>query len=661
MNNTAPVPDFISKREKVPSLDETCTKTYGPVMTKIRRRTLAVYFSLCVIGLLPAFLGSFTSLKIPAKLIAVGCGLLVPGGGFIAAGNHHSIVLGMVTIILFFTVGFKTLDMFGDLIVSLLLWLAGGIGGLAANEATPRWAPLYAAAAAVVVWGYWNFRVHKLLAHLKRSRKQRLGRFDAMVQRVNAAGNAAPEPETRELSREAVTASRYLYDLCLEGEGYKNFDKLFFPSLSAYRYQLAYVGYALMTLQCGYTPNFHGYLNEAQRFLIEGYTRPETCGYWKWESLAGYWRWNPDPVIRGNVMLSGWASALIAGYGANTGDLRYEQDRALRFKPFKNSDKTYDHTISSIIESFEKQIQREPAALISCEPQMQFPICNAYALLGMLAYDRAHHTGHAKGIYEKFINSLMQDFCELNGDVVTRRYQLTGLRFTPKTALMGGSFGNIAIAQAYNPIYPGLAKRSYAIVRDELLYIEDGLAYMRDLPWEKVIDMGTGIYSPGSLLSLLEVLALEFGDYEMAGALVAVEGKFLVPSKRRFKFKDVSVCGMANLAAARWNRKNDWFDTILKGPPAAAFSGPLLNGCLYPHVLVAKAFSHGDDLELVLYNGTDEKRQRIQIERLRENKPYLIRETGHVFTADGEGKAGLDCDLDGRTQLTIVPAAGGSS
>jgi hypothetical protein len=354
-------------------------------------------------------------------------------------------------------------------------------------------------------------------------------------------------------------------------------------------------------------------------------------------------------------MLSGWASALIAGYGANTGDLYYEKDRALRFRPFKNSEKTYDHNICSIIESFKRQILQEPAALISCEPQMQFPICNSYALAGMLAYDRNHQSGHTMEIYEKFINSLMQDFCELNGDVVTRRYQLTGLRFTPKTALMNSSFGNIAIAQAYNPIYPGLAKRSYAIVRDELLYIKDGIAYMRNLPWEKVIDMGTHTRSPGSLLSLLEVLALEFGDYEMADALAVAETKYLIPSKYRFKYKVVCVCGMANLAAARWNRKGDWSDTILNGPPPAAFSGPLLNGCRYPQVLVAKAFSHGDDLELVLYGGTEEREQTIRLERLHKNKTYRIRETGYTFIADSEGKADLNCNLDGRTQLTIVP------
>jgi hypothetical protein len=410
-----------------------------------------------------------------------------------------------------------------------------------------------------------------------------------------------------------------------------------------------------MTLQCKYTPNFHGYLNEAQRFLIDGFTRPETCGYWKWEHLLGYWKWNPDPAGRGNVMLTGWAAALIAGYEANTGDLYYENRNALRFMPFNHSAKTYDYSLESIIESFERQINTESAALIPCEPHIQFPICNSYAIAAMLAYDRYHNTNYSERIYEKYIRSLSDEFCDPNGDLAVRRNQLTGLRFVPKTALLGGSFGNISVAQPYHPIYPGLAKRCYAIVRDEALAINDGIAYMKETPWEKVVDIGTHVYSPGLLISLLEVTALEFGDYEMANALIEAEKAYLLISKKRFKYKDVSVCGMANLAAARWNRKNDWYDTILKGPPPAAYTGPLLGSCSYPDVLVAKAHSHGADLELVLYNGTEKQTQNLIINRLQPHKKYRLRETGAEFISDSSGKAALSCAINGRTALTIVP------
>jgi hypothetical protein len=411
-----------------------------------------------------------------------------------------------------------------------------------------------------------------------------------------------------------------------------------------------------MTLQCKYTPNFHGYLNKTQRFLIDGFTRYETCGYWKWECLLGYWKWNPDPVIRGNVMLTGWAAALIAGYEANTGDQHYENPNSLRFIPFKNREKIYTYTLKSIIESFVNQISAESTALIPCEPHMQFPICNSYAIAAILAYDRYHHSNYSEKIYEKYIRALSEEFCDPNGDVAIRRHMLTGLRFIPKTALTGGGFGNISVAQPCHPVYPGLAKRCYAIVRDEVLEIKEGVAYMKKNPWEKVVDMGTHVFSPGLLISLLELTALEFGDYEMANALFETEKKYLTMSKKRFKYKDVSVCGMANLAAARWNRKNDWYDTILKGPPTTAYTGPLLGSCSYPDVLVAKACSKGENLELVLYNGTENQKADIIIERLKKDTKYCIEETGTEFISDSSGKAALSCTINGRTALTIVPA-----
>jgi hypothetical protein len=355
-------------------------------------------------------------------------------------------------------------------------------------------------------------------------------------------------------------------------------------------------------------------------------------------------------------MLAGWAYALIAGYEANTGDSRYNQGEGLGFRPFYRRDKTYHHRTADIIASFERQIATETAALIPCEPRLQFPICNSYAMVAMMAYDRFHHTSHTAQIYDRFIDSIKQEFIEMNGDIAMQRYQMTGLRITRAMSAMGSSFGNSVVAQAYNPIYPGLARRCYAIVRDEILEIRDGMASLKGVDWEKMLDVGTQVFSPGAMIASMQIVALEFGDYEMAEALRRAEEKYLIPSKLRFKYKNVSVCGMANFAAARWNRKNDWRDTILQGPPAAAYSGPLLEGCSYPDVLVAKAFSHGEDLALVLYNGTDKTDHTLRVERLQKDRTYTILETGRKIRADEAGTATLDCRIAGRTPLTLIPA-----
>ncbi|MDR2608669.1 MAG: hypothetical protein LBC57_09785 [Treponema sp.] len=650
--------ELIAKYNRIPSLDETNTQPYGPVMGKHRRRTLCIYGLLCIIGLLPALLSWFTPLEIPPKLIASGAGLLVPGGGFLAQGTFHGIFHGLLVLGIFMLAGLETYFLFGDLVLPTLIWLFGIWGGTQVSGSIPAWGPLISVAAAAIPVAYCRIKIHGMIVHFKTVREQRLKTIDASIQRVEALCSKAPESEERELTQEALQASRYLYDLCLSGQGLRYFDNMLFPSLSGLYYQFSNVGYSLMTLQCKYLPNFHGYLDEAQRFLIESYTLPRICAYWKWEALAGYGRWQPDPVIRGNIMLAGWAYALIAGYEANTGDMRYDRPEGLRFRPFKHLNKTYGHSTSEIIESFERQLLTEPATLIPCEPRLQFPICNSYAIVAMMSYDRIHHTNHTERIYEKFINAIREEFCEMNGDMAIQRFQLTGLRVARMMSARGSSFGNMIIAQAYNPIYPGLARRCYSIVRDELVTIgEDGLAYFKGgIPWDKMLDMGTQTYSPGSAIGGLEIAAQEFGDYELVEALRKTEEKYLIPSRLRFKFKGVSVCGMTGLAASRWNRKNDWQDTILKGPPEAAYTGPALTGCSYPEVLVAKAFSHGEDLELVLYNGTENKNQTIGIERLQKDRIYTVKETGLKIRSDTAGKASIDCNLDGRTQLTLIPA-----
>jgi hypothetical protein len=85
--------------------------------------------------------------------------------------------------------------------------------------------------------------------------------------------------------------------------------------------------------------------------------------------------------------------------------------------------------------------------------------------------------------------------------------------------------------------------------------------------------------------------------------------------------------------------------------------GPILTDAKYPDVLVARAFSNGDDLDLVLYPGANPGRQDIRVERLRPGSKYAMRNgSDHAFAADNSGAASLTVELNGRTPIHIVPA-----
>jgi hypothetical protein len=646
---------LVSHKARVPSLEETNTGTYGRGIKKIHDRTLWIYGAGCFIGMLLWGLGNFSPIPIPQKIIALGCGFLIPGGGFLATGHIAFIIIGASLTVLFFTLGFKMLDMFGNTFVCVLIWLIGGLGGLFSGKATLVWAPLPAVGAALISWGYWAWQTNKVFRFLRASKTNRRNSAAPLIAHTERVYKQEEAFEERELDREGVEASRYIFDLCLAGKGLANFDRPFYlSSISAIRYQLANLGNTLQIMQCKYTPNFHGYLNKAQRFLIEGFTHPDVCGYWKYENLGGYWNWNPDPIRWANVMLSGWAAPTIISYAANTGDDRYEKPGAIKFHPMRHGDKTYDYSAEDFVHIFVEQIRKMPLALIPCEPFIQFPICNSYAILGLLIYDRYHKTHYTEEIYGRFCESIEQNFTDMNGDMIMRRNQLTGLRFTPKNALMGGVMSNI-MSYAYHPIMPGYALRSFALLRGEAFYLEDGIAYIRGQKWEDMIDMSTKIKTPAGMIGQFEQLCLEFGDYEMARGFREVQHKYLVKSNERFKYQYASINAMAGIIAARWSKKNDWYDTILKGPPISAFTGPVLEECSYPDVLVAKAVSRGDDLVLVLYNGTDKKNQKLNFSRLQKDGSYRVEETGQRFKADAEGTAEILVALNNRTPLTIVP------
>jgi hypothetical protein len=133
--------ELIAKYNRIPSLDETNTQPYGPVMGKHRRRTLCIYGLLCFIGLLPSLLNWFTPLEIPSKLIASGAGLLVPGGGFLAQGTFHGIFHGFLVLGIFMLAGLETYFLFGDLVLPTLIWLFGSGEGHRLPAAVLRGAP----------------------------------------------------------------------------------------------------------------------------------------------------------------------------------------------------------------------------------------------------------------------------------------------------------------------------------------------------------------------------------------------------------------------------------------------------------------------------------------------------------------------------------------
>ena len=651
---------LLKRWEELPRIEDTGPKSgvNAPVMLAIRRRLRLLYGAMCLLGLLPAVL-YLSGLPLPYRAAACALGMVVPGGGLLAGGSLPLVLGGAAVLAAFFTLGRSMVDWYGNIAVMLLLTAAGCLGGLFASPgqgAVSMLPPVLAAAACVI---YFEGTQRRLERRILADRQRRIESFP----RLEALVSALPEPpaqERRELDDIALKAARYLFDMTVRERGdFQDYNKTRINSMGAYRYQFSALGYALMLMQCKYTPNFRGYQSRAWHFLADAFTDPRCCAYWKWEKLGGRFRWDPDPVAKENIMLSGWMLPVVNACGANMGDRSYEREGSIAFRPFFHRDTQYSYSAHSLTDTLAGQWLRRdyPGLLVPCEPHIAFPVCNSYGIMGTMIYDRDHGTDYSLRILDAFNEKLSEEFEEADGCVTAMRHYLFGAcRYLLKPAMNVSVLNGLSIAWEYAPIYPGLARRCYAMARDELIEIRNGMAQLRNMPWEQIVDPGTMSKNPSLFCGLLEHMAAEHGDWELMQALEAVERVYLKPSSNPgvLKYKDVSVVNMAYIALGKWARQGDWRDTILLGPGENALRGPYLDDCSYPDVLVARAVStDGEDLDLVLCSGSRQKRQSITIRRLQPQAEYIAQGPGLSFRAGADGSAVLDLELGDRTGVYI--------
>jgi hypothetical protein len=616
-------------------------------------------------------------LAVSPRLIAVGFGLIVPGGGFMACGGPVTIAIGLyVCFRLWKKRAMLIQDFYGSLAGIVGFWALGALGGLLAGveflvfealEVTiPAWLELHwwgyiiALGSAVLLFGGFERQTRKMYKEMSAARAERIASFDEAIAELDAVTSASVSTDADELDAEQLKAARFLLDSCVNREDgdFTGFDWL--RGLAEYRYQLSAFGYGLMLLHAKYLPNFTGYLKDAHRFLINGYADPRTCGYWAKEALTGYGSTNPDPVVKGNVMLSGWLMPVVAGYADQYGDKEFEAPASIRFKPHKDKAATYDYNSEGVFNVLYRQFAKHeyPYMLIPCEPHVAFPMCNSYGLLGMLMYDRDHGTDHCAEFWDELYDNVSQEFIEIDGTMALRRQYQYGLRHLPASQLGYNPMADVHNYLHWLPIFPGLARRCYAMVRKHELEIRDGAAYVKKTPWDKMIDMFTFTPNPSLQIATLSMLAAEYGDTEMVNAIRKTEEMQMTRSKEpgSFKFQNVNSLTGAYLAFARLCKKGYWSDVILRGMPEAAKTGPVLASCSYPEVVPAKACSKGDDLELVLYNGAAAGLQTLTIERLKPDTRYTINGATE-FTSDSAGSSVISVHIDGRTEVNICCAA----
>jgi Linalool dehydratase/isomerase len=633
-------------------LDTLPSGTKGPVTKGRHRRNALVYGLLCVAALLPTLLHWSPGLQ------TVGLGLFAPGTGFLALGSWMALLFPLTLGLFWLSIvaWFWT----GMVIAPLTVWFGSALlaGALVGEQVWPP-AIFLAPAAAAAVFLVFQYRGMKRRAKDREMFAFRQTYFAESLAEVRAKVVSEPVAGQRELTPDQISAVRYVLDRALQPvDQFKGFTIIDQFQPAALRYQINHMGFALGMAQGMYTPNFHGYLSQAQRNLIDKYRVPRVWNYWVKESMWGHFNFtHHDPVVRDNIMLSGWYGMHVGQYTLNSGDKRYADPQSLTFK--LNDRKVYSHDFHTVIHAVAKNFEKNPFCLFPCEPNWVYPICNMYGMSSLAVHDATFGTTYARTALPQWLTMLENEFTDQKGSIVGLRSKWTGLEMPFYTGEAGFAF-------FANVFSPPLARRLWAVGRKELGMCltpgSDGLPRltfpMDQMPFLDKIDPGH--YKPGVLFAYVAVLmcAREFGDDELAEAAIRSMDQDCgrMVQNGVLSFKKGSCLANVWAVEGRIMGTGDFRNSFTKGPPASALAGPMLEDVKYPDVLVAKAFSTGADLELVLYPGAAEGVQELGIGRLRPNQSYKVSGARvDQLMAGADGNARLQVPLSGRTRVFIEP------
>jgi hypothetical protein len=612
----------------------------GPVTRARKRRTKVIYLLCVLCGLLPSVLGGSASLQ------AAGLGLLFPGAGLFAVGGWALLLIPLVLALY----GVSLIAWFGAGMVSapILIWLgsAGLAAALAGNASWGAGMPLALILLVIYRWVMAR-RQRNAQAELLKRREERLEFLPSATHEVMQRAVAAPAADQRELSEEDLRALRFNLDLALQPldqfDGFQTIEQF---QTSALRYQLNNIGYSLAVMQTIYTPNFQGYNNLAQRTVIEKALNKKVWGYWRWERLWGHFSSRFDPVGKDNIMLTGFLGLQVCLYMASSGDLRYAEPGSLTFRWGKHA---FAHDIHSIIKSIDDNYSQGAFCLYPCEPGWIYTPCNFMGMMALLAYDRVFGTSLASKHMPRFMQRLDDEFTLADGDLIALRSELTG-------AAIPFPFGNEVQTLFIQSLAPERARQAWALARREYVREVDGKVQITGL--EKGVDFGRYKKSPIGHLQHMLGSANEMGDHAVVTELLRLLEELGKPSREGGVLKfDCSSTLATDMARGRILRKDDWRKTVTQGVEGCTVSGPILTEAAYPDVLVARAFSHGEDLELVLYPGKADGEQSLKVERLLPGRRYSVHiaDERMSFEADATGTACLRVSLKGRTALIIAP------
>ena len=182
-----------------------------------------------------------------------------------------------------------------------------------------------------------------------------------------------------------------------------------------YRFQLAYMAYALALAYRHRLPAAPGLFKPTFERLIEKMLLPEVWMYWARVSrggsvfnmhMADQLKEQWDPVARDNIMYSAYIQSMALLYNYLFDDDRYSKPGALTFKYWSffwgGKERRFVYDQNSLNETVYWQMVESGYLGVACEPNCVFQICNQPAILGFRMHDLVNGGALAKEVTDGY-------------------------------------------------------------------------------------------------------------------------------------------------------------------------------------------------------------------------------------------------------------------
>jgi hypothetical protein len=309
-----------------------------------------------------------------------------------------------------------------------------------------------------------------------------------------------------------------------------------------YRFQLAYMSYALALAHVHRLPAAPGVFKGTFERLIEKILLPEVWMYWRDTSrggaifnlhLADRLREEWNPVVRDNIMYSAYVQSMALLYHYLFDDDRYTKPGALSFRHWSffwgGEEKRFDYDERSLNDHVYWQMVENGYLGIACEPNCIFQICNQPAILGFRMNDVLTGGAVADEVTRGYEQAWRQ-FGRLDADghynmmvLADSKTVLANETKAPWVDAWCGTLMNMWNRDFVREHYPPQ-------VRDLLVAGRDGTLSVRSTPPREV--MGQRVVADSCDFGWVTAWASEMGDGETLRGLLAHADRYMRPTWR---------------------------------------------------------------------------------------------------------------------------------